>query len=70
MREEEIQYVLLEEQEPPEELSLQELFEGKEGCALTEALEVVPPAGKKRRVWIVMSEQAALPDDHHVRNTA
>lgn len=70
MREDEIRGVLLEEQKPPEELSLQELFEGKEGCAPTEALEVVPPVGKKRRVWIVMSEQAALQYDHHVRNTA
>lgn len=34
------------------------------------ALEVAPPSGKKRRVWIVVSEQAALPDNHHVRNTA
>lgn len=62
--------VLLEEKEPPEELNLQELFEGKEGCALIEALEVVSQSGNKRRVWIVMSEQAALPDNHHVKNTA
>lgn len=25
---------------------------------------------EKRGVWIVVSEQAALPDNHHVRNTA
>lgn len=62
MREEEIRDVL-------EELNLQEFLEGKEGCALTEALEVVPPSGNKR-AWIVISEQAALPDHHHVRNTA
>lgn len=45
----------------PKELSLQGLFGGKEGFALTEALEVVTPSGNKR-VWIVLSEQAALPD--------
>lgn len=51
--------------------SLQDLFESREGRSCSDrALEVVPPSGKKRRVWIAVSEQAALPENHHLRNTA
>lgn len=48
-----------------------DLFEGREGCSCSdEALEVIPPPGNKKRVWIAVPEQTVIPGGTRVSNAA